>query len=58
MGLGFDSLNLTGSVSPAATVKVFEVVLQLPLLPNVTAGDLVHVIDFALPLWSKRLPLW
>jgi hypothetical protein len=38
-------------VSPAATEKVFAVVLQLPLLPLVAPVMAVHFIDVALPLW-------
>jgi len=51
MGPKFDSVNRSESVSPATTVNVFEVVLQLPLLPEATAVVAVHVIDVALPLW-------
>ena len=43
------SLNLIESVSPPVTLKVFEVVLQPPLLPAVVLVTAVHAIDVADP---------
>jgi len=45
------SANSKEIVSPAATEKVFAVVLQLPVLPVAVEVDAVHFMAVALPLW-------
>jgi hypothetical protein len=39
-------------VSPAATEKVFAVVLQLPLLPVAAAVEAVHCMEVVTLLWK------